>query len=82
MSDEMGDDEFLRYCDSMADTPRCGFAPCHVARLVRLAGYDERAAAQWEARPTDVYDMDPDDIRKAVNAALAKVRAPAAESVR
>lgn len=69
---QMTDEEFLIYCDSMADTPRCGFAPSNVARLVRLAGQEEWAK-HWEGKPVGVYDMDHDDIRQCVTKALQRL---------
>lgn len=78
MATEMGDDEFLSYCNGMALTPRCGFVPAQVARLVRLSGGEERIALAWDARhPHEIHDMDQDTIREAVRKARALIAAKA-----
>jgi hypothetical protein len=51
----MTDKEFLDYCESMAETPRCGFVPSNIARLLRLAG-DEETAKQWDPEHHRVVD--------------------------
>lgn len=60
----MTDDEFLRYCHSHADTPRCGFVPEQIARLLRLAAPDEcaRDIERWEQTPPRVVNCDPEQI--------------------
>lgn len=68
MRDEMSDLEFLDYADGMADTPRCGFVPAHLARLNRLAGHDDVADA-WAKEPNQVVDADRHWIRELVTEA-------------
>lgn len=69
---DMSDSEFLTYCDSMADTPRCGFVPVHIARLAKLAGMSDDIVSSWENTPNGVFDMDRHAIREAVQAALKR----------
>ena len=72
----MGDDEFLSYCNGMADTPRCGFVPEQIARLIRLSGGDEELARKWDNLPNEVYSMDRWVVREAVTKARALLEAP------
>lgn len=71
--DEMSDRDFLDYCLAMADTPRCGFAPKNVGRLIRLAGGSEEWAAHWEAKAPNVYDIYKGDIRTFVENARSRL---------
>ena len=64
----MDDTEFLSYCDSHAETPRCGFVPAQIARLLRLANY-VHAAEQWEMVSNRVVDCNEEDIKKLVREA-------------
>ena len=76
MADEMGDDEFLSYCLGMATTPRCGFVPAQIARLIRLSGGREEIAVEWEGRdPTEIRSLDQDSVREAVAKATALAQA-------
>lgn len=70
---EMSDEEFLDYADGMADTPRCGFVPAHLARLNRLAGRDEVANA-WGNEPNGVVDADRHWIRELVAEARRRLK--------
>lgn len=67
----MGDQEFLVYCSSMADTPRCGFTPTLIARLLRLAGREDEAAT-WDRQPVQVINADREVIRGLVAEAYAE----------
>lgn len=58
--------EFLEYCRTHADTPRCGFVPAQIARLYRLGG-DDILARAWERQSNRVVDCDPDWIMSLVN---------------
>lgn len=69
MSNGMGDEEFLQYCLGMTLTPRCGFVPEQVARLIRLSDGDEEIARKWDVQPLDVYSLDRDAVRNAVEKA-------------
>ncbi len=40
-TDGMTDEEFLNYCEAHSDTPRCGFTPGNIHRLLFLAGMKE-----------------------------------------
>ncbi len=71
----MNDQEFLSYCQGMAMTPRCGFVPQQVARLIRLAGGDETEAQVWDARPVNVYNMDRYTISSLVDQARKRIKA-------
>jgi hypothetical protein len=62
MSDDMEDAEFLSYCDAHASSPRCGFVPEHIARLLRLGG-NEEDAAKWDKQPVQVVECNPSQIR-------------------
>jgi hypothetical protein len=65
---EMSDEEFLLYCVTHSETPRCGFVPAQIARLARLSGKPE-LAADWDALPNEVYNMSPEAICHHVNLA-------------
>jgi len=58
----MNDKEFLDYCEGMTETPRCGFTPQSIARLLRLAGREEWAE-RWDKEGTRVVDGIHDEIR-------------------
>lgn len=68
---DMSDEEFLRYCDGMADTPRCGFVPQNLERLTRLAGRDVEADF-WAKEPNCIVDADRDVIRRIVGQARTR----------
>jgi hypothetical protein len=68
MPNEMSDDEFLSYCDTHADTPRCGFVPAQLSRLYALAG-DQEMAAQWRVVPNQVINGDYSTIKELVKSA-------------
>lgn len=68
----MTDEEFLAYCESHAETPRCGFVPKQIARLQRMAGYD-KLAEQWEAEPNQVIDCDRNQIRQLIADARSRM---------
>lgn len=81
MKQDMNDEEFLRYCESMADTPRCGMVPEHVARLAKLAGVASPMVALIENVPLEVIDCDHDGVRAMVTLArerLARAASPVA----
>ena len=69
----MTDEEFLSYCEGMAETPRCGFVPSNIARLLRLAGHDEHAA-QWDKEPNYIVDGCHDAIRRHVAEARERMK--------
>ena len=77
---EMSDDEFLSYASSMADTPRCGFVPVHLARLNELAGHAD-VAELWRAEPNCVVDADRFWIRDLVAQARQRFAANAASAM-
>ena len=58
----MTDEEFLSYCYHHADTPRCGFVPEQIARLLRLAGLHGQAQ-KWDDVPNHVVNLDPTWVR-------------------
>ena len=64
----MTDKEFLDYCEGMTDTPRCGFVPSSIARLLRLAGHED-LAKQWDTVPHRVISNCHDDVTKYVKEA-------------
>lgn len=43
----MDDLEFIRYCETHCETPRAGFVGQNIARILRLAGEDEKAK-EWD----------------------------------
>ncbi|WP_156967780.1 hypothetical protein [Methylosinus sp. PW1] len=51
----MSDDQFVRYCESMTETPRCGATPRQMERLCRLSGHVDWAN-EWKDAPNGVYD--------------------------
>jgi hypothetical protein len=59
----------------MTHTPRCGFVPEQIARLIRLSGGNEEVARKWDSFPASVHSLDPYVVRDAV----AKARARLAE---
>ena len=63
----MTDAEFLDYCETHSETPRCGFTPASIARLLRLAG-DEKRADVWILiwGPNDVVNCDRGSVKEAV----------------
>lgn len=52
---EMSDKEFLLYCRTHCNTPRAAFVPSQIARLYRLAGFNERATI-WNRLPNQILD--------------------------
>jgi hypothetical protein len=72
MSDEMTDEQFLSYCDSMTQTDRCGFVPKNIARLLRLAGEGHKAA-EWEDEPNRVVSNCHEGVKRAVEMARARL---------
>ena len=69
----MTDREFLDYCEAHAETPRCGFTPAQVARLVRLAGRNVDVVAYWEAQSPGAVNMRRESIEEAVRDARARI---------
>lgn len=69
----MTDEEFLDYCESMTETPRCGFVPSNIARLLRLAGRGEWAAL-WDKEGIRIVDGIHDEIRKYVKEARERTK--------
>lgn len=66
----MSDEEFLSYCDSHAETPRCGFVPAHIARLLKLSGVgDDSDIEAWLSKPIQIINCDQDQIKALVSAA-------------
>ena len=68
----MDDKEFLEYCLGMSYTPRCGFVPSQISRLLRLAGKTE-AANKWAEERHDVYNLDRFDVRELVEMAQSRL---------
>lgn len=64
------DTEFLDYCFFHSETPRCGFVPSHVARLLRLASpvYEE-VARRWDAMPNSVINLNREEVKTLVKEA-------------
>lgn len=58
---EMNDDEFLDYCETHAASPRCGFTPCQIARLMRMSNMKE-SAATYDAMKPAVLECNPKTI--------------------
>jgi hypothetical protein len=57
---EMSDTEFLDYCYWHSKTERAGFVGSHVARILRLAGQEEKAR-QFEDRADSIFSV-PDEV--------------------
>jgi hypothetical protein len=72
MTDVMSDRDFLLYCETHAETPRCGFTPDQIARLFRLAGNDNRAAL-WAMQPAGVFNCDPESVLYLVEEARERI---------
>lgn len=70
----MTDPEFLNYCDAHAETPRCGFVPSQLSRLLQLAG-DAEGADFWASEPNAVHDCDRYWIREQVQLARSSIAA-------
>lgn len=51
----MTDSEFLQYCLSHSQTQRAAFVSSQLARLCRLAGYED-LAKEWDERPNEIID--------------------------
>ena len=69
---EMSDKQFLDYASGMADTPRCGFVPAHLARLSDLAGHAD-VAELWRSEQNCVVDADRYWIRDLVGEARQRL---------
>lgn len=69
MAEDLDDTAFLTYCDGMAATPRCGFVPEHVVRLLELAQAPADTIATWARQPHGVYNLDRAEVRSMVRAA-------------
>ena len=65
---DMPDEEFLNYCESHSETPRCGFVPDHIVRLASLAK-KPALAALWKPLPNGVYSFEEDQIKELVRKA-------------
>jgi hypothetical protein len=61
----MSDDEFLHYCLAHSESPRCGFTPEQVIRLMLLAGMKE-SASMVSRDPPRVLECDPKTIQDMV----------------
>lgn len=70
----MTDDEFLSYCHSMAETPRAGFVPEHIERVLRLAGEDE-LADRWRDAPLQIVSIPADEMHPMVERARQRLAA-------
>lgn len=69
----MNDKEFLDYCESMTGTPRCGLVTSHIARLLRLAGYEE-IAKKWSLEKNYIVDHRHDEVRELVAEARERMK--------
>jgi hypothetical protein len=69
----MTDKEFLDYCEAMTETPRCGFVPSNIARLLRLAGH-EGYAKQWDLERNYIVDGCHDEVRKYTKEARERMK--------
>jgi hypothetical protein len=68
----MSDEEFLRYIESMCNTPDAGVVPAHIARLYALSG-DEQQAAAWREAPLRVIRREHAALRTLVRAARERM---------
>ncbi len=69
----MTDQEFLSYCEAHCDTPRAAFVPAQIARLHRMAGYED-AAQIWDRTPNRIMDGWKNVVLKLVVEAREKIR--------
>lgn len=70
---EMTDDEFLRYCETHAETPRCGFVPAQLKRLCEMAGAKPAIVAYWDKQENRVIDCTKADILALVKKARGRL---------
>lgn len=61
----MDDNEFLDYCYTHAETPRCGFVPEQISRLLKLAGCYSLAET-WDRISVQVINCDKEEIHRLV----------------
>ncbi|TWB15574.1 hypothetical protein FBZ88_12927 [Nitrospirillum bahiense] len=64
--------DFIAYCETHSETPRCGFVPAHIGRLMTLAGEPARAEA-WFRMPPSVVSVPAEEIRDLVGKARARI---------
>ena len=76
MTDQtMTDEVFISYCESHSETPRAGFVPEHIGRILRLAGA-VKEAEKWENALLQIISIYADDMHPI----CAKARVALAEN--
>jgi hypothetical protein len=72
----MGDEEFIRYCESHCTTDRAGFVPQNITRILSLAGEFD-LAAKWEAVPKNqIFSIGPDAMLPMCEKARNRMQVP------
>lgn len=69
----MTDEEFLDYCDAHSETPRAGFVPDNIVRLLELAGEEKLLINTWKQVRGGIYSFHSDQIYPMTKKARARL---------